>query len=298
VWRFAYDGVAELDKIAQYAPGSAVYLRIATKLGQSEVPSEGKFGVDVTAGAALLIAAKERGLRPYGVTFHVGSQMVHPRHGGRPLRNAVCFSGNCKPRASDWKCWMLVVDFRPATTESIPPIEVFANAIHAAVARELPYPVRLVAEPGRALVAEAGVMVTNIIGTADRRGIHWIHLDIGAFNGMMESLETGNHLHYPLTDSRNTSEKWRYNVTGPTCDSQDTLFFNVQLSADLQLGDQVFIHSAGAYTTAYASGFNGFEIPTVRYTSAASSIDTAVVANTALTAGTETADTELMCATG
>ena len=43
------------------------------------------------------------------------------------------------------------------------------------------------------------------------------------------------------------------------------------LSADLQVGDRVTLRTAGAYTTAYASAFNGFEVPTIRYRSTRSS---------------------------
>jgi hypothetical protein len=50
-------------------------------------------------------------------------------------------------------------------------------------------------------------------------------------------------------------------VTGPTCDSEDTLFLDVLLPDDLRPDDRLYIGSAGAYTTAYASRFNGFEIP-------------------------------------
>jgi hypothetical protein len=62
--------------------------------------------------------------------------------------------------------------------------------IHHAVQRHLPYPIQLCAEPGRALVAEAGVLVATVIGTAERAGNSWLHLDIGAINGMMETLLT------------------------------------------------------------------------------------------------------------
>jgi ornithine decarboxylase len=43
---------------------------------------------------------------------------------------------------------------------------------------------------------------------------------------------------------------------------QDTMFFGVSLSRGLVPGDQVFIYTAGAYTTCYASAFNGFCAPT------------------------------------
>jgi ornithine decarboxylase len=80
----------------------------------------------------------------------------------------------------------------------------------------------------------------------------------------MESLETGNRLRFPASDSRRSPTLDRFHLTGPTCDSQDTILFDVELSADLTVGDRVYLGSTGAYTTVYASTFNGFEVPTVR----------------------------------
>ena len=56
------------------------------------------------------------------------------------------------------------------------------------------------------------------------------------------------------------------------CDSEDTLFLDVPLPADLRPGDRLYIGSAGAYTTAYASRFNGFEIPTTHVLGRATSL--------------------------
>jgi ornithine decarboxylase len=77
----------------------------------------------------------------------------------------------------------------------------------------------------------------------------------------METLLTQNRLVYPLADSRATDERCAYHITGPTCDSQDTMFLGIPLSRDLVPGDQVHIYTAGAYTTCYASAFNGFSVP-------------------------------------
>ncbi len=119
-------------------------------------------------------------------------------------------------------------------------------------------------EPGRALVAEAGTIVATVIGIAHRSGTRWVHLDVGAFNGLMESLETRNRLRYPLSDSRRSRVRGRCHLTGPSCDSQDTILFDAELSAEIATGDQVYIGSTGAYTTVYASEFNGFAAPVVR----------------------------------
>jgi ornithine decarboxylase len=105
-------------------------------------------------------------------------------------------------------------------------------------------------------------MVASVIGVAERHGKRWVHLDLGAFNGMMEALETNNALRFPVTDLRQTNNVVQSHLTGPSCDSQDTILFDIPLSADIAEGDKVHIGCAGAYTTSYASNFNGFEIPT------------------------------------
>jgi ornithine decarboxylase len=53
-----------------------------------------------------------------------------------------------------------------------------------------------------------------------------------------------------------------FTITGPSCDSSDTMFHGVALPAGIDVGDVVYIGSAGAYTLSYASAFNGFPPPT------------------------------------
>ena len=119
----------------------------------------------------------------------------------------------------------------------------------------------LAVEPGRAIAAEAGVLVTSVIGVAERGGRRWVHLDVGAFNGLMESLETDRRLRYPIRAAGRGRPLVRCSVTGPTCDSEDTVLHDALLPADLEVGERLYVCSAGAYTTAYASRFNGFDIP-------------------------------------
>jgi len=263
VWRFAFDSDAELDKIAEHAPGAAVYVRLATAATGSEVPSEGKFGVDPRAAARLMRRAAALGLRCHGITFHVGSQMTDPRAWEAAIANSAALIRDLL--SSGLRITMLDLGggFPARYDRDVPDLAGYGAHIRAAAAKHLPYPVELVIEPGRALVARAGTMTASVIGVAQRGRRTWAHLDVGAFNGMMESLETGNQLRYPVSDSRSSPEKTLWSVTGPTCDSQDTMLHDVPLSADLAVGDRVFLHVAGAYTVGYASGFNGFDIPPV-----------------------------------
>jgi ornithine decarboxylase len=265
VWRFAVDSPAELDKVVAFAPGAAVYVRLCTAAAGSAVPSEGKFGVDASTARALLGRAATLGLRPYGITFHVGSQMTDPS----AWEDAIERAGELMSALLDDGIRIALLDLGggfPARYDTDnPDLATYAKHIRFAVDAYLPYPVELVVEPGRALVAEAGVMVATVIGVALRGGVRWAHLDVGAFNGLMEALETGNRLRYPVSDSRRSTAQIPFHLTGPTCDSQDTVLRDVALSADLAVGDRVHIHVAGAYTTGYASRFNGFDIPPVYY---------------------------------
>lgn len=265
VKHFAFDSETELTKLAGYASGRSVYARLATSAAGGAVGSEGKFGVDPDHVVWLMRRAYEVGLRPDGVAFHVGSQMTDPNAWRAPIREV----GDIARRLLPYGIRLHMLDVGggfPAQYEGppIPSVQAFSDVIMDEV-RALPYSMHVALEPGRAMVAKAGKLYASVIGIAERHGVMWAHLDVGAFNGMMESLESGTQLAFPIRDSRmgdNTPLR-RYNVTGPTCDSQDTIRFGVPLSRDLQTGDIVAIDCAGAYTISYAAEFNGFVIPVV-----------------------------------
>ncbi|WP_433219753.1 type III PLP-dependent enzyme [Dactylosporangium sp. CS-047395] len=262
VHRFAFDSVDELHKLRRSAPGASVYVRLAVPDLHSEVPSEGKFGVDLGSAAQLLLTARDLGLDPHGVTFHVGSQMMHPRAWAQPLDLVAELMDKLLAEDVRLRLVDLGGGFPARYQGEPPPLRDYAAVIDAGLAA-LPYAVHPVIEPGRALVAEAGTLIANVIGVADRMGKRWVHLDVGAFNALMESLETGNQLRFPVRDEFGGPRLRRCQLTGPTCDSQDTILFDVDLSEGLATGDRVHLGSAGAYTTVYASSFNGFEPPVV-----------------------------------
>jgi ornithine decarboxylase len=155
--------------------------------------------------------------------------------------------------------------------EALPPLAAFAAAIEDGLER-LPYrPPLVCAEPGRHLVAESGVLVASVIGVHDRGGQRWAHLDVGGYNGLMEAVQTAGRWQFPLRTSRRdhfTVPHQPFTVTGPSCDSSDTMFYDAMLPATLREGDRVYVGCAGAYTLSYASHFNGFPPPSVHYAAA------------------------------
>jgi ornithine decarboxylase len=266
LWRFSFDSPGELNKLAEHAPGSAVYLRLRVDDSNAVFPLSRKFGASESEAMDLLRLSRKLGLRPYGLTFHVGSQSTD----GSAWRRAIAAAGRIMTEAAEDGITLTMLNigggFPSRYVAEVPDIEEIGAAVLPALDDLLPYrPQLLTAEPGRHLVAESGVLVATVVGRESRDGENWIYLDVGAFNGMMETLQTNNQWDYPLWTSRAdhglvASDK--FTVTGPSCDSSDTMFYGVDLPSTIEVGDRVYIGSAGAYTLSYASGFNGFPPPT------------------------------------
>src|SRR3954469_14879282 len=119
----------------------------------------------------------------------------------------------------------------------VPSIQQIAGLINPALDELLPYrPDLLAAEPGRHLVAESAVMAVGVIGRERRGDENWLFLDVGAYNGLMETLQTAGGCDYPLWTSladHADASLLPFTVTGPSCDSSDTMFYNVLLPAAL-----------------------------------------------------------------
>jgi ornithine decarboxylase len=191
-----------------------------------------------------------------GVAFHVGSQCRNLDNWHIGIENAklvfeMMLARGFKPRLLNIGGGFPVKHRKP-----IPTIEKIAATVKHTLA-ELPVTVRAMAEPGRFLVSDSAWLIMRVTGTAVRRGTRWIYLDAGVYHGMMEAL---GGLEYDIRTDRHDSEI-PCTVAGPTCDSTDVVARDKLLPEDLQVGDYVYIPNAGAYTTAYATQFNGFPVP-------------------------------------
>lgn len=266
--RFAFDTEMELRKIAAHAPGAAVYARLRVDDRTSLFPLSRKFGLSVEAAGDLLLLASSLGLVPYGLTFHVGSQCTNPMAWERAIEQCGTVMRRLLRAGVRLQMLNLGGGFPARYADPVPELSLIAAVIGDAVGR-LPYrPPLLAAEPGRYLVAESGVLAATVIGVDDRDDERWAYLDVGGYNGMMEAVQTGGRWHFPLLTSRPDHFKCASvptTVTGPSCDSSDTLFYGAPLPDTLEIGDRVYIGTAGAYTSSYASSFNGFPAPRLLY---------------------------------
>ncbi|NPB05601.1 MAG: type III PLP-dependent enzyme [Aquificae bacterium] len=260
--RFAVDSFAEVDKIARFRRRARVYVRLAVPNVGSDWPLSRKFGVGVDEAVEVLDYANRRGLVPYGITFHVGSQCNNLQNWFVAVKRAKEVWERAYRRGI--KLQMLNAGGGiPAryTRESLSPTEIAAylrgllNKYFGIKTLELQI------EPGRGLVAEAGVMVLSVIGRAERFGEKWIYVDAGVFHGLAEALGGIRYSFY--SPKGHSSEYELFTIGGISCDSMDVVAEKVALPKDLEVGDRIFVLTAGAYTTVYASRFNGFEPPRV-----------------------------------
>src|SRR3954466_10363527 len=256
---FVVDSADELRKVSEVKPDAKLYLRIAAPNIGSDWPLSGKFGAGVGDAREIVALAAKLGADLAGVTFHVGSQCRNPQNWrvalekARTLFDAMTKAG-LKPRLLNIGGGYPVRHVKP-----IPSIEMIGAVVNEGL-KAFADDVQVIAEPGRFLVSDAGYFVCRVLGTATRAGKRWMHWDAGLFGGVIESSEG---LKYRIrTDRSGPDVAWT--VAGPTCDSVDIVMREEPLPSDLQEGDFVYIRHAGAYTTAYASQFNGFPLPEVR----------------------------------
>ncbi|GLY94242.1 type III PLP-dependent enzyme [Actinoplanes sp. NBRC 103695] len=266
LWRFSFDSPGELAKIAELAPGAAVYVRLRVDDEASVFPLSRKFGTSVGEAYDLLTLAERLGLRAYGITFHVGSQCANPLAWRQAIADSARLMNLLRADGIELRMLNLGGGFPARYVNGVPSIETIGAVVTAAQDELLPYrPELLAAEPGRYLVAESAVLATTVIGRERRDDENWLFVDVSAYHGLMETLQTANGWEYPLwTSVRHAAEipGMRFTVTGPSCDSSDTVFTGVTLPATIDVGDILYIGSAGAYTLSYASAFNGFPPPT------------------------------------
>jgi ornithine decarboxylase len=211
----------------------------------------------------LLCKARDLGLDPYGVSFHVGSQQTElGQWDGAVGTAARMFSALA---AADINLRMVNVGggFPAHYSGEVPEIKHYARAVMAAITRhfgnDLP---EIIIEPGRSLVGDAGVIQSEIVLISEKGGSdgrRWVYLDVGKFNGLAETMDES--IKYRIVTPDRDGLRGPVILAGPTCDSADILYERTeyQLPLGLCVGDKIEILSAGAYTASYASvGFNGF----------------------------------------
>jgi len=260
---FAFDCMEELEKIAREAPGSRVYCRILVDNTGADWPLSRKFGTTVGQAALLMQRAGALGLDPYGLSFHVGSQQTDTAAYSAAIGRVAMLFTDLSRAGVDVRMVNLGGGFPVRYRGEVPTIDTFAQAIMTAMTKHfgnaLP---EMVIEPGRFLVADAGVVSSEVVLVSRRDPadpVRWVYLDIGRFGGLAET--EGEAIRYAIATAHDGGETGPVTIAGPTCDGADVMYerSNYRLPSALAAGDRVELQATGAYVSAYASQkFNGF----------------------------------------
>ena len=267
VQHFVFDAQEELHKIAKHAPGSKVNCRILTNHDGTgaQWPLSRKFGCDDSMAIELMKEAALLQLLPSGISFHVGSQQTRISAWNMPIKQVGKIFKKLAANNITLKEINLGGGFPTSFGDvQVPDIASYSKSIKAALESNfgsvLP---RLIVEPGRALVGDAGIIVSEVVLVSQKSTYdteRWVYLDVGRFHGLAET--ENEAIRYRLNvPSRRRSPCSPAVIAGPTCDSVDTLYERnpVNMPIDLVAGDRVLVHDTGAYTATYSSvGFNGF----------------------------------------
>jgi ornithine decarboxylase len=259
---FAADAEEELHKIAEHAPGAEVYIRLIVEASGADWPLTRKFGTSREKALSLMALARDLGLAPVGLSFHVGSQTRDPAMWEDTLDQVAAVWNDAVAAGFELTLLNIGGGFPAFYGDDIPHPTAYAAAVMDRVDARFPGVARVMAEPGRGLVAEAGMIAAEVLlvsRKSDDDLCRWVYLDIGKFSGLAETIDEA--IRYQFTTDRDHEGTGPCILAGPSCDSADVLYERrpVALPLGLTSGDRIIIRNCGAYTSSYSSvGFNGF----------------------------------------
>ncbi len=266
VFQINVEAAAELDRLERVAADRGVKAPVAIRVnpgvgagGHAKITTGGitdKFGVTGEEALALYArAAKSPSLNPRGLASHIGSQITDlagPRAAFQVMRGLVerLRAQGLSVETLDLGGGLGVPYFNQPDPPS--PAEFAAAAAEVAGGLDLQY----VFEPGRMIVANAGVLVARVIHVHQRpgEGRRFLVLDAAMNDLMRPALYDAFHDIRPVRP-REGARRLRYDVVGPVCETGDTFTRDRELP-ELEAGDLVAFMSAGAYGAVMSSEYN------------------------------------------
>jgi diaminopimelate decarboxylase len=217
---------------------------------------ETKFGVPWSRARDVYArAAKLRGIEVVGVDVHIGSQITELE----PFKAAFKRLADlvAELRADGHRITRadlgggLGVPYR-LDNEPPPDPEAYGRVIAAAVSG---LDVRLIAEPGRLIAANAGVLVTRALYVKSGESKTFLVLDAGMNDLIRPALYDAHHDILPVIEPAPNVRRVRYDVVGPVCETAD-LFARDRDLPETKGNDLMAIMTAGAYGAVMASAYN------------------------------------------
>lgn len=253
---FSLDCLDELTKIKEEtgdARDLTLHVRLSVPNCFSELSLSGKFGVD-TNDAPALIKEVSKYAQQVGISFHVGSQCMHPDS----YATAIQIAKDALRRAKVRPDFFNIGGGFPSIYPGMLPqsLNAYFDRIHQALESLDDYQaMTFLAEPGRALVAESMSEIVRV----DLRKENILYINDGTYGSLFDA-GSPNFI-FPtrlITPLKNPSLLTGFQLYGPTCDAMDFMKGLFYIPEEVKEGDYLEIGQVGAYGKTLASTFNGF----------------------------------------
>ena len=210
-----------------------------------------KFGIDLNdARSILLQAGQYLSLDIAGLHVHIGSQLADTVETVAALQRVLELATLHPIRNLDIGGGF-PVPYRP--NDEVPDPAVFAEAVQQALTARARQSFQIAIEPGRSIIADAGVLVTTVEYVKVREGRRIVVCDASMTELIRPALYDAYQHIVPLQDGPASPQT--ADIVGPVCETGDTLGADREL-AEVARGDRLLIMKAGAYGMSMASNYN------------------------------------------
>ena len=261
-----------LEQLGQVSPGHRVWLRVNPGFGHghSQKTNTGgensKHGIWYADMPAALEVLQRYSLKLVGIHMHIGSGVDYghlEQVCGAMVRQVVDFGQDLEAISAGGG---LSIPYREGE-EAIDTDHYYGlwSAARDQIAAHLGHAVKLEIEPGRFLVAEAGVLVAQVRSVKEMGSRHFVLIDAG-FNDLMRPSMYGSYHHITAlaADGRDLVNAPRIDtvVAGPLCESGDVFTqqeggkVETRSLPEVKPGDYLVLHDTGAYGASMSSNYN------------------------------------------
>ena len=254
---FALDSKDELIKIIEttnYAKDLELFVRVSVSNEHAEIDLSKKFGA-VTAEAIGLLRLTKQYSKKIGISFHVGSQCMHPVSYAKGIEEI----GKIIKRTKILPDYINVGGGFPTIYPDLisqPLINYFNEISESLQNLELSKMPEIICEPGRAIVAESGSTIVKVLLRKKQK----LFINDGTYGTLFDAGVP--NIVYPsklITNRKVTSKKMTaFDFYGPTCDSMDYMKGPFLLPNNTKEGDYIELGQLGAYGLTFRTEFNGF----------------------------------------
>ena len=256
---FSLDTKDELIKIIESTDNAGdleLFVRVAVSNEHAEIDLSKKFGAQNSEAVGLLRLAKQHA-KKIGLSFHVGSQCMHPISYSKGINEI----GNIIKKTKILPDYINVGGGFPTIYPDLIPqsVENYFNEIKKGLENlkleKLP---EIICEPGRALVAESGSTIVRV----NLRKKQKLYINDGTYGTLFDA-GTPNIV-FPSKMIKENSNKiiskkfTAYDFFGPTCDSMDYMKGPFLLPNNIKENDYIELGQLGAYGLTFRTQFNGY----------------------------------------